>query len=100
MNVGTHQYPMVFENLTLFEIQLDGSQFGPKTMSGDDTSVEDRSIDDVDHDESGGRGRLLPVFLLTVLAIGAVTLYRRSQSADVDLDVDSEEVESDLTSAQ
>lgn len=90
---------MVFENLTLFEIQLDGAQFGPRTMS-DDTSVEEHSIDDIEHAESGGRGRLLPVFLLTVLAIGAVTLYRRSQSADLDLDVESEEVESDLTSAQ
>lgn len=90
---------MVFENLTLFEIQLDGAQFGPRTMSGDDTSLDD-STDDVEHAESGGRGRLLPVFLLAALAIGAAALYRRSQSAGVDLDAESEDAEADLATAQ
>lgn len=91
---------MVFENLTLFEIELDVPHFGSRTMSSDDAPIEERSTDDIEHDESGGRGRLLPMFLLAVLAIGAVTLYRRSRSADGDLDLESEDVEADLATAQ
>lgn len=86
---------MVFENLTLFEIQLDGAQFGPRSMGGSEGHDEEIS----ETSETSGRGRFLPVFMLAFLAIGAGLLYRRSRSADVELDAESDEAEADLATS-
>lgn len=87
---------MVFENLTLFEIQLDGAQFGPRSIGGSD----DHDDETVEQSEAGGRGRLIPVFMLTLVAIGVAMLYRRSRSSDVELDSESEDAEANLATAQ
>jgi hypothetical protein len=87
---------MVFENLTLFEIQLDSAQFGPRPIG----RSEDAHEAEIEADEDSGRGRRLPLFVLGLLAIGAAMLYRRSRSSDVELDAESEDAESDLATAQ
>lgn len=86
---------MVFENLTLFEIQLDGAQFGPRSMNRSESETDD----EMEMAEDGG-SRLLPVFVLGILAVGIAALYRRSRSTDVELDAESEDAESDLATAQ
>lgn len=87
---------MVFENLTLFEIQLDGAQFGPSSIGESD----DHDDDTVEQSGEGGRPRLVPVFMLALLAVGAGMLYRRSRSTDIELDAESEDAEADLATAQ
>lgn len=87
---------MVFENLTLFEIQLDGAQFGPRSMGASDEHDEEIA----EASEAGGRGRFLPVFMLALLAVGITALYRRSRSSDVEIDAASEDSEADLAEAQ
>lgn len=86
---------MVFENLTLFEIQLDGAQFGPRSLN----RSENDNDDEMEMAE-GGRSRLLPVFVLGVLAVGIAALYRRTRSTDVELDAEPEDAEADLATAQ
>ena len=86
---------MVFENLTLFEIQLDGAQIGPRTMSTDEPT------DEIEHAESnGGPGRLFGLLAFALVMTAAGLYYRRTRSADVDLDADADADESDLVEAQ
>lgn len=88
---------MVFENLTLFEVQLESAQFGPRSLNRSDDHDDHEDHDD---EATGGRGRLLPVFMLALLAVGSAMLYRRSRSSDDELDAEPEDAEADLATAQ
>lgn len=89
---------MVFENLTLFEIQLAEAQFGPKTMRGDEPM--DEPVDVTAHAESASRGKLVGFLAFALLTAGVAMLVRRSRSTDVELEADRDDAESDLAAAQ
>ena len=80
---------MVFENLTLFEVSLDGAQIGPRSI-GRESSADDAPVE---ASPGAGPGRFAPLVVLA-LVVGLAALYRRSQRSDVDLAaVDDEEAE-------
>ncbi|MFB6361841.1 MAG: hypothetical protein ABEH59_11040 [Halobacteriales archaeon] len=85
---------MVFENLTLFEIQIDAADFPRRTTTSD---VSDADVELV---EAAGRSRRFPLVLFGLLAIGAAALWRRSRSTDVSMDAEIEDTEADLAAAQ
>ena len=73
---------MVFENLTLFELHLENSRFGP-SFGGDDEEEAEAAEEAYDAEETGdegGRGggmrRALGVLLLFVVVGLAVRRYR------------------------
>lgn len=65
---------MAFENLTLFELHLEGTRFGPEFGSDEDEEAADHEVES--EDESGGR-RLGPVFGFLLLAVGVALAVRR-----------------------
>lgn len=60
---------MVFENLTLFEMHMEGARFGP---GGDEDEAEAYEAEDA----SGG-SRIGPIFGFLVLAVGVALAVRR-----------------------
>ncbi|MFB6353476.1 MAG: hypothetical protein ABEJ92_05265 [Halobacteriales archaeon] len=90
---------MVFENLTLFEINLDGAQFGPRAIGTSDS--DDAAVDPTDVAASGGRGRFVaPLLVLGALGAGIVLLRRRARAGDHDVDIAFDEDEADLVAAE
>ena len=71
---------MVFENLTLFELHMEGSRFGPDF--GGEEEAEEAVAELSEGDDSGGRGRGLPLFGLLVLAVVAGLAFRRYRSGE------------------
>lgn len=65
---------MVFENLTLFELHMEGARIGPEFGGDEDEEAEDNAVES--EDESGGR-RLGPVFGFLLLAVGVALAVRR-----------------------
>jgi hypothetical protein len=92
-------------DITLFEIHLDGAQFGPATIGGEpagDEGVDEEATVATGGDGSGGRSgsppRFVPVVLAVAIAAGYVA-YRRFRGGgaavhgDEAPDVDAEAVE-------
>ena len=87
---------MVFEHLTLFQIDLDGAHIGPRVTTADDEHSDETMATD-----AGGRGRFLPMFVFLALAVGATMLSRRSRRSDVAFESEADEAaEADLAEAQ
>jgi hypothetical protein len=95
-------------DITLFEIHLDGAQFGPATIgdemmermgkkSGTGEPAESEMVDESGESESGGRSRSPPRFLPVVVLLGIAVGYavsRRFRGGDEGtMDVDAEAVE-------
>jgi MYXO-CTERM domain-containing protein len=85
---------MVFENLTLFEIQIHAPDFLRRTPAAD---VSDSEIELV---KASGCSRRVPILLFGLLAIGAAAVWRRSRSNDVSMEAELEDAEADLAAAQ
>lgn len=79
---------MVFENLTLFEVSLEGAQLGPRSIGRSDANDELPS--------AGRPARLAPVMAIAVL-VGIALLWRRTRRAGVEAGV---ETEADLVEAR
>lgn len=75
---------MVFENLTLFEVSLDGAQIGPRSIGRSDETDDAEMA--VEAPAAGGRGRFAPVFALGVMA-GLFMLWRRSRRGQVEFEL-------------
>lgn len=75
---------MVFENLTLFEVNLENSRFS--ASRGDESEeVETESYESESESESesgGGRSKALPLGLLLVLVIGGLAFRRYRSGGD------------------
>lgn len=69
---------MVFENLTLFEVSLDGAQIGPRSI-GRPAEVDEPVVE---ASPAGGARRIMALFVLGAIA-GLAVLYRRSKRHDV-----------------
>lgn len=100
---------MVFENVTLFEVHLDGAQFGWGTgRSTDDRRTESTDVtrrgaggptvgtgsgvaDDSADDEGSGRGRVakLAVAIVLVSVVATVVARRLARRTDPEFGVDS-----------
>ena len=80
---------MVFENLTLFEINLENSRFGVSRGASESEATESHESESggagaEDESESGGgRSKALPIGLVLVLVVGALA-YRRYRSGGDD----------------
>lgn len=95
---------MVLEHFTMFEIHLDGAQFGPRSIGGDEDGAEeaghDQPIDAESTETTDGRSPMLALVLIGALAAGVGLLWRRSRAGDVDVDVTfDDEAEADLVEA-
>ena len=112
---------MVFENLTLFEVNLENSRFsasrggsgdeqssskesgvGSESKTGSTSSAE--STSGAESESSGGRSKALPLGLLVVLVVGALA-FRRFRSGgddggDVGSDVGSDDESGGITIEQ
>ena len=87
---------MAFENLTLFEISLDGAQIGPRTLGRPVESDEPES--DVDAASGGSsRGRVAAMAVVALVIAGAALRRRRSGARD---EVSSEDAESELAASR
>ncbi|WP_255198147.1 hypothetical protein [Halorarius litoreus] len=76
---------MAFDNVTFFELHLDGARFGSETAESADEPVE-MEVDD----GSGRRG--FPIGFLVVLGIGAIVAARRMRRGkDIELDLEDAE---------
>ncbi len=85
---------MAFENLTLFEISLDGAQFGPRSLGRGSDTGDDAGTDDAE--PAAPRGRLASLTVLALVTVGAALYWRRASGVDVP----PEDAESELADAQ
>lgn len=102
---------MAFENVTLFEVSVDGTDFGA-LFGGDDEALVDETVEVVTDDEStvemdavdesgsdeldakpgaGRKRRYVAVLGLAVVGGTLVRRFRRRRSADAAVDVDEPE---------
>lgn len=84
---------MVFENITLFEVKLEGAPFGTRKSNDEEPIAED-----VESGSNRGR-RGMSIVLGMLLILGAAMYVRRSSRSEVELDSDRPETEADLTSS-
>ena len=82
---------MVFENLTLFEVNLENSRFSAsrggssseETESFESESYEDESSDvETESESGGGRSKALPIGLLLVLVVSGLAFRRYRSGGD------------------
>lgn len=82
---------MALENLTLFELHLENSRFGPSF--GDDEADEEASAEGEPSEESSGRGlgRILGALILVGVAAMAVRRFR-SSGEEMGVEEDSDQI--------
>lgn len=79
---------MVFENLTLFELHMEGARIGPEFGGDDDEAAEDYEVEA--EDAAGGPG-VGPFVGLLFLAIGVAMAVRRFRARGEDAVADDAE---------
>lgn len=89
---------MAFENLTLFEVNLENSRFGAsrgESGSEETDSAESESGDarDESASESGGRSKALPLGVVLFLVIGGLAFRRYRSGGDDETEVGTDETE-------
>jgi|GEM_PF-3796995 len=72
---------MVFENLTLFELHLENSRFGPSFGAEEEDEVD---VEAVEESSGGGAGRFFGMLLFVGLVAFAVRRYRARGEDDME----------------
>lgn len=94
--ISRAHYPMmVFENLTLFEIQIDGEQIGPRSFGRETHAADDESAE-----STSGRSRAKPLVILAVMLAGLAYGWRRRRAGAEEMTVESEADEADLATTK
>jgi len=90
---------MAFDNVTFFEVHLDGANIGPSFGDDADAAMEaELDAETVDEEmaaeESGrGRGRAVAVLALLAVAGAAALRRRRGRAVEVDEEIEIESVD-------
>ena len=80
---------MVFENLTLFELHMEGARFGPGMGGEEEEAGEAFEEAEVEEEESGG-GRFGPGLVFLLLVVGMALGYRRFRRAGPEEEITEE----------